>query len=188
VSSYTSLLLLATPTSPDDAATRLCVRTAQVGRHSLGRVSSSTLSAGVAPLFEASSVYSLVRLPHSVMPSFRLDAFLGRSAATSAADGLGISQLSVQDTSARARGLRLRGTRCRLAITPASMWPSASLNSVGVPEGLDFAAQCPLVLSPVNASPYALRRTRMTRARLTRYFLSVLDFHLPISCQLSLAH
>src|SRR5579872_5445390 len=53
------------------------------------------------------------------------------------------------------------------------MWPSASQNGVGTPNEIDFALNTLPACTPVNASPAALRRPRMTRGQDGSLFLSL---------------
>ena len=58
-----------------------------------------------------------------------------------------------------ARGLRLRGVAGRLAITPARVWPSALLNSVGTPVAIISQLNTLPAWAPVNASMAPSRAT-----------------------------
>ncbi len=59
--------------------------------------------------------------------------------------------------SVHARGLRPRRTVHGLALSPENMWPSASVNSVGVLEWLISRLNTLPALPPVNASPASSR-------------------------------
>ena len=69
------------------------------------------------------------------------------------------------------------------------IWPSASDNSVGIPNDSDFAAQylaCRFPLSTLRLRPH--ERTRMTRGRSDSLLLLRIELASTISCQLLLAH
>ena len=60
------------------------------------------------------------------------------------------------------QGLRPRGTRAHLAITMREMWPSACLESVGVPKSVAFRGSIPgphVPLPTLRPCPYGQRRT-----------------------------
>jgi len=58
-----------------------------------------------------------------------------------------------------ARGLRLRGVACRLAVAPARVGPSALLNSVGTPVAIVSQLNALPACAPVNASMAPSRAT-----------------------------
>lgn len=60
------------------------------------------------------------------------------------------------------RGLRPRGTHAYLAMAIRAMWPSARLDSVGVPKSVAFRGSIPgphVPLPTLRPCPYGQRRT-----------------------------
>jgi hypothetical protein len=86
----------------------------------------------------------------------------------------------VSDRAGSAQGLRLAS---------CVILPSASNNSVGIPDDPDFAAQDLAYRFPLSTLRLRPReRTRMTRGRSNSPFLLRIELSSTISCQLVLAH
>jgi len=95
--------------------------------------------------------------PCPCFPSVGPLAFEGHSESTSPFGGVWGIPVPASEVSMRAEGLRPRGTDDELALTFAIMLPSASLNSVGVPDcGISRLDTSP-ASAPVNASWRSLR-------------------------------
>jgi hypothetical protein len=94
----------------------------------------------------------------------------------------------VHKVSQRARGLRLRGTRRRLALSPPPVWPASF-----VTESASRFAFSKLNTRPTDAAVYASRAAsrrpaQNSRSGWNRYLLSCETLSFPTSCRFIPAH
>lgn len=134
------------------------------------------------------SSYGCIRLLIRVDDRLRLSAFPAPPAACASGTDE-ISQLLCRKLPDMHRVSDRAGSTQGLRLTSCVILPSASDNSVGIPDDPDFAAQylaCRFPLSTLRLHPRGY--TRMTRGRSDSPFLLRIELSSTISCQLLLAH
>src|SRR6476659_133614 len=114
-------------------------------------------SIGCPPLFvDFKGIMQSSDFPSTCLPSLRFDAFPGRSTLLPA-EVDGISQVPFGKLLRMRRVFDCVRLEEDLRVASPSMWPSASLNSVGASVGLISQLNTWPAASPVNASPCTLR-------------------------------
>ena len=147
--------------SPDDTPVRPCVRgVAACSAFPLVDRLPSTASADRSslPLFSGfPGTMQPSDFPETYMPGVWLPAFPDRPSPPSGEGIPGISRFPCMEFPHVRRVFDCAGPSDGLRLAPPSVWPSASLNSVGVPDNLISQLNGWPVRTPVNASPPASR-------------------------------
>jgi hypothetical protein len=126
--------------------------------------------------------------PRACMPGFWFVTFSGRPAVPSTTDTCGISRFPRKEFPRMLRVSDCAGSSGGLPIAPPSVWPSASHNSVGTPEGRFRSSMAGLrvPLSTLRLRPRG--RRRMTRGQDDWLGLSCATLAFATLCQFSTAH